>query len=170
VLWVAAGIGVHAPPLASQRDHAYANVMPLPVHVPGFAVSVWPTTVDSTIVGGCVFGGPACPLTTSVAFEATVAAPSAFDAVTRTRRREPTSPDATTYAVVEAPPMTAQSEPSGAPPDAGQRTHWYANVGLPVHVPGAAVRVCPSDGMPVIVGATVFEGTAYSRARRPPCR
>jgi hypothetical protein len=37
-------------------------------------------------------------------------------------------------------------------------------VGLPVHVPGAAVRVWPSDGIPVMAGATVFVGAACSRA------
>ena len=31
--------------------------MPLPVHVPGFAVSDSPTTADPEIVGGAVFGG-----------------------------------------------------------------------------------------------------------------
>jgi hypothetical protein len=90
VLPVASGIGVHPAPVASQRCHAYANVIPEPVQVPVF--------------------------------------------------------------------MTAQSDPSDAPPDAGQRTHWYVKVGAgsPVQVPGDTVSVCPSDGMPAIVGGTVF--------------
>jgi hypothetical protein len=96
VLWVARGIGTHAAPVASHRDHAYAKVIPVPVHVPGFDVNVCPTTREPTIVGGAVLGGPAGPPTTSVAFEATVALPSLFDPVTRTRKRELTSPTATT--------------------------------------------------------------------------
>src|SRR5262245_41475325 len=128
VFWVAFGIGVHAPPDASQRDHAYANVMPVPVHVPSFAVSVWPTTAEPTIVGGAVFGGPAWPLTTAVALDAARTPPagvagSVFLAVTRTRRVEPTSPAATMYGVVEAPARAAQFPPFACPPSAGQRTH-----------------------------------------------
>ena len=38
--------------------------------------------------------------------------------------------------------MTAQSDPSGRPPDAGQRTHWYENeVGLFAHDPWLAVSL-----------------------------
>jgi len=96
VLCVAEAIAAHAAPLASQRDHAYAYVMPVPVHVPGLAVRVCPTTVGPTIVGIAVFGGPAWPLIVAVALDATVSEPSALDPVTRTRRREPTSPAATT--------------------------------------------------------------------------
>ena len=88
------------------------------------AVSVEPTAGVPVIVGGAVFGGPACAVTRSVAFDATVVAPSEFDAVTRTRSRKPTSAVATMYELVVAPPITAQSEPSSAPPDVGQRTHW----------------------------------------------
>ena len=33
---------------------------------------------------------------------------------------------ATTYFVVVAPPIAAQSAPLGRPPPLGQRTHWYA--------------------------------------------
>ena len=42
-----------------------------------------------------------------------------------------------------APSIVAQSDPSDAPPDGGQRSHWYANVGagVPVQVPGEAVSV-----------------------------
>jgi len=48
------------------------------------------------MVGRAVFGGPAWPLIVAVALDATVSEPSAFEPVTRTRRREPTSPAATT--------------------------------------------------------------------------
>ena len=41
-----------------------------------------------------------------------------------------------------APPIAAQSEASAAPPDAGQRIHWYANdVGELLQVPWVAVSV-----------------------------
>src|SRR5688500_1781556 len=71
----------------------------------------------------------------------------------------------TTYASVETP-NEAQSLPSGAPPDAGQRTHWLTNVGAgsPVQVPCVAVRVWPTAGVPVMVGGAVFTGGAWSCA------
>ncbi len=120
---VAPVIAAQFAPAVSQRDHAYVNVIPVPVHVPWLAVSVWPTAAWPLIVGGWVLGGPCAAVTAAVAFEAAVFGPSAFAAVTRNRNRNPTSPAPTTYAVVEAPPMTAQSEPSAAPPSAPQRTH-----------------------------------------------
>jgi hypothetical protein len=143
VLWVALAMLTHAPPVASQRDQRYANVMPVPVYVPGFAVSDSPTTAEPEIVGGAVFGGPACTVTCAVAFDTATRWASGFVAVTRTRSRNPTSPAATTYVVLVAPSMVAQSDPSDAPPDGGHRSHWYANVGAgsPVQVPGAAVSV-----------------------------
>ena len=85
--------------------------------------------------------------------------PLAFVAVTRTRSREPRSLDATTYACVLAPPITAQSEPSGLPPELAQRTHWYANeVGVPDHVPCVAVSVDPTLAVPEIAGCAVLPG------------
>ena len=46
-------------------------------------------------------------------------------------------------------------------PLASQRCHWYWNVvGLFVHVPFCAVSVCPTRGVPVIVGGSVFCGGA----------
>jgi hypothetical protein len=62
----------------------------------------------------------------AVAFEATVTEPSALDAVTRIRSRFPASADPITYDEVVAPEIDAQSDPSGLPPEVGQRTHWYA--------------------------------------------
>ena len=35
-----------------------------------------------------------------------------------------------------------------------------SSVGLPAHVPGDAVSVCPCCGVPVIVGNAVFTGAA----------
>jgi hypothetical protein len=97
VLCVADVMSVHAAPDASHRDQRYAKVIPLPVHVPGFAVNASPTTVEPEIVGGTVFGGPTGAVTAAVAFETAGApTPSAFDAVTLTRSRKPTSPAATT--------------------------------------------------------------------------
>ena len=68
-------------------------MLPVPVHVPWVAVKVDPTTVEPLIVGSAVFVGPVgAAVTATVALEAAVAGPSEFEAVTRTRRREPTSP------------------------------------------------------------------------------
>ena len=46
--------------------------------------------------------------------------------------------------------------------DPVQRRHWYAYVtgAVPIHVPGAAVRVRPSTARPLIVGASAFVGAA----------
>jgi hypothetical protein len=66
-----------------------------PVHVPGFAVRVEPTVAVPLIVGGAVFGGPACAATIAVAFDTAFAWPSLFTAVTRERNVKPTSPVAT---------------------------------------------------------------------------
>jgi hypothetical protein len=86
-------------PAASQRSQLNVKVIGcVPVHVPGWAWSVWPWDGVPEIVGACTFRGlPASGFAiTAVAFEATVALPSAFDAVTRTRRRRSTSAEATT--------------------------------------------------------------------------
>src|SRR5262249_50485698 len=106
----------------------------------------------------------------TVALEAAVDDPSAFDAVTRTRSRLPTSAEARTYAEVVAPPMVAQLEPSPLPPEGGQRTHWYAYVigAVPVQVPVVAVSVEPSVVVPFVRGSTVFFGAAWITARAEP--
>src|SRR5215210_6367580 len=44
------------------------------------------------------------------------------------------------------------------------RCQRYVNVGLPVHVPSAAVSVWPSCGMPLIVGGEVLLGAAPGAA------
>jgi hypothetical protein len=71
------------------------NVIDEPVQVPGFAVSVDPTVAVPLIVGGAVFGGPACATTIAVAFDTAFVWPSLFTAVTRERSVKPTSPVAT---------------------------------------------------------------------------
>ncbi len=68
-----------------------------------------------------------------------------------------------------APPITAQSDPFGSPPEAAQRTHWRENeVGDPVQIPCVAVRVAPTVGVPVIVGWVVFSGSANWAAAPAP--
>ena len=61
----------------------------LPVHDPGSAVTVEPTSIVPRTPGVEVFTG--APTTTAVGLDAAVREPSAFIAVTRTRIREPTS-------------------------------------------------------------------------------
>ena len=68
-------------------------------------------------------GAGAAACTTSVAFEAAVAPPLALVAVTLTRSRKPTALAVTTYDRVVAPPIAAQSDASGFPPDWGHRVH-----------------------------------------------
>src|SRR5512132_308969 len=48
-----------------------------------------------------------------------------------------------------------------APPES-QRRHWYTyEIGaVPDQLPGSAVKVCPSTGVPEIVGGDVFTGAA----------
>ena len=86
-------------PAVSQRSQLNVNVIGWrPFHVPGETRSVAPCVAVPEIVGGwALTGRPASGLEiTAVALEATVALPSAFDAVTRTRSRRSTSPAATT--------------------------------------------------------------------------
>ena len=54
----------------------------------------------------------------------------------------------------------AQLPPSGRPPSAPQRTHWYANeMGcVPLHEPLEAVSVLPCSAVPLIAGSAVFDG------------
>src|SRR5215208_1593540 len=52
------------------------------------------------------------------------------------------------------------------PPVRLQRRHWYANVigSVPVHLPGSAVSVEPTAGVPEIVGGSVFVGLTWAAA------
>src|SRR6478736_3237273 len=62
--------------------------------------------------------------------------------------------------------MIAQFPPSGWPPSAPHRTHWYVNeIGcVPVHVPVDAVRVAPCSARPLIAGSAVFDGAVACAA------
>jgi hypothetical protein len=93
VLSVAPPMSAQLPPFWSQRLHWYANVIGwLPLHVPAFAVSVCPTAAEPETVGGFVAAGfVAAACTVAVWFDAALADPSVFVAVTRTRRVKPTS-------------------------------------------------------------------------------
>ena len=129
------------------------------VHVPVVVFSVEPTRAMPEIDGWPLFFDGA--VTTAVGFDATVVDPSELDAVTRTRIRLPTSRFPRTWLCVVAPAIVVQSEPSGFPPDVGQRTHWYLkDVGLLLHVPAVAVSVDPSTAFPEIVGSLVLTGAA----------
>ena len=66
-----------------------------------------------------------------------------------------------TYVVPLAPPIAAQP-----PPTLLHRRHWIENVigWRPVHVPGEAVSVCPTVGVPEIVGGPVLAGRAPAAA------
>src|SRR5579862_807656 len=51
---------------------------------------------------------------------------------------------------------------------AAQRRHWKANaVGAPLHVPSRPVSVCPTSGVPSIVGDTVALGAAAGATAVP---
>jgi len=160
-------------PTGSQRTHWNENVIGwTPDHVPGSPWSVEPGLGVPVIDGAlAAFGGfPVAAVTVAVGFDATVAEPSALLAVTRTRRRFPTSAVPTTYADVVAPEIAAQSEPSGLPPEVGQRTHWYANVigDVPDQSPCDVVSVAPCVAVPLMLGSAVFFGAACVTARAGP--
>src|SRR5262249_52470385 len=65
------------------------------------------------------------------------------------------SPDRTVYVLSVSPPMLLQASPF-----APQISHWYWKLnGLePFQVPGLAVSLLPTTGLPVIVGAVSFVG------------
>ena len=111
-------------------------------------------------------GGAATGAIVPVALEAAVTLPAAFFAVTRTRSRCPTSAALSVYFGAVAPPMAGQFEPSGRPPSAPHRTHWYARaIGVaPAHVPPPAPNVWPWVGLPTIAGSRVFRGGAGAGA------
>src|SRR5262245_32499002 len=118
-------------PEPSQRSQSKLNVIGWrPFHVPGATWSVWPCAGVPLSVGATTLTGrPSSPCRIrGVAFDATVCDPSALVAVTRTRIRWSTSAVATTYFEVVAPPIEAQSEPSGRPPPRGQRSHWKSKL------------------------------------------
>jgi hypothetical protein len=92
---------------------------------------------------------------TAVGVEVEDADPCAFRAVTWTRSVVPWSTDLSTYVLSFAPEIDEQ-----LPPFASQRRHWYENVTgcAPAHVPGFAVSVSFTAGLPLTVGGDVFVG------------
>src|SRR4051794_23323657 len=108
------------------------------------------------MTGRAVFFGPFFDATTSVGSDGARSRPSAFTAVTRTRRVRPTSPTTGGYVSFEAPAIPLQAVPSDA-----HRCHAYAyDVGLFAQVPREAVSAAPSRAAPEIVGRAVFSGAA----------
>ena len=86
-------------PTPSQRSHWNVNVIGCtPFHAPGETRRALPIAAVPLSVGAWTFVGRpvSAARIVAVAFEATVRWPSAFAAVTRTRRRRPTSASATT--------------------------------------------------------------------------
>jgi hypothetical protein len=96
----------------------------LPIQVPGSAVTTDPVRNVPRNDGALVCTGG--PTTVPVGFEAAVAEPSAFVAVTRARSRNPTSAAVRVYLEPVAPEIAMQSLPSGCPPPDPQRTQRYA--------------------------------------------
>ena len=88
-------------------------------------------------------GGAAAALTTAVGTDVAVRVPSEFFALTTTRSVLPASTAFSVYVLSFAPPMLLQ-----LPPSLSHLRHWYVYVigSVPVHVPFAAVSVCPSVG------------------------
>jgi hypothetical protein len=86
---------VRSAPAESQRRHWKANDRTPPTHVPALADNSSPTCGVPVIVGGAVFLGAALPVTTSVGAEFAEVCPSAFDALTMTRKVRSTSLDVT---------------------------------------------------------------------------
>src|SRR4051794_23869194 len=99
---------VQAAPAPVHCSHWYAYDVGLPVHVPGFAVSVSPTTALPVIDGCTVLTGPPLAATVDVWFEFAVELPSAFAAVTTARSVRPASALRTTYVFCVAPAMFVQ--------------------------------------------------------------
>ena len=109
-----------APPLLGQLTHWRVNeIGAVPVHVPFVPVKVWPTTSEPEITGSTVFFGAADGTTADVAEESALAWPAPFVAVTRMRKRNPTSLLASLYVELVAPLIEAQFAPFES-----HRRHW----------------------------------------------
>src|SRR5437763_10107905 len=148
----------HAFPSAPQIAHWYLKLtVPLPLQVPGFAVSVPPTLASPVIVGAAVFAGPEAVAAATLAVGTLVAEfePSELLASTTTRAVLPWSALANLYVCVVAPAIAWQPAPL-----ASQICHWYWKViGVdPFQVPGLAVAVLPTVAAPLIVGGELFDG------------
>jgi hypothetical protein len=102
-------------------------------------------------------GAPAAAAasTIALAFEVDAAEPSAFVAVTRTRRRMPTSACRMTYVRPNACEIPVQLTPLTPPPLVSQRSQRYVNLKGAVPVQGALAAVTrrPSIAFPTIRGS-----------------
>ena len=125
-----AALRVAAQPAVRERDRR------APVHVPGSAVTTWPTTIVPRPTGGDVFTGG--PTTTPVGFDAAVREPSAFVAVTRTRIRKPTSALVEPIAIASCRARDDRAVAAVRLPAVGAAAHPLVRVRdrpVPVHVP-----------------------------------
>ena len=120
VVAVAPEISAQLLPAASQRCHWCVSVgAGFPLHVPAFAVSVWPTTAVPLIVGSTVFdGATGASATVVVCVDVAEALPALFVPVTTTLIVAPMSATANEYVDPVAPTMSAQLAP-----DTSQRRH-----------------------------------------------
>ena len=85
-------IAAHAPPVASQRDHAYVKAIgAAPAQVPSAATSAWPSVGVPVTVGGTLLMGAAPVTTTAVTADGLSEVPPASVAVATTRSVLPTS-------------------------------------------------------------------------------
>ncbi len=85
-------IGVQAPPVASQRDHAYVKAIgAAPDQVPSVATSVWPSVNVPVTVGAVSVCGAAPETITAVTADGLSEVPPASVAVATTRSVLPTS-------------------------------------------------------------------------------
>jgi hypothetical protein len=137
VLFVAPPIDEQAPPVLSQRCHAYSYFDGLFVHVPFVPVSVAFSCGVPEIVGGAVFAGLPAATTTAVAADWEVFEPSELLAVTRNRSVWPSSAAVSWYCDPVAPSIVPQ-----LPPLLAQRSQAKSYfVGLFVQDPRSPVRI-----------------------------
>jgi hypothetical protein len=104
---------------------------------------------------------PDAATTAAVCADVADAVPCAFAAVTWARSVEPLSAVCATYVDAVAPAMATHASPVEL-----QRCHAYAYVGVvgEFHVPVLVVSVCPTFGVPVIAGSTLFDGALLPTA------
>jgi hypothetical protein len=98
-------------PVSSQRLQATAYPAGLPSHDPFTAVRIDPTCGVPVIVGARVIAGAAAAETIAVGADVEDADPSAFVAVTVTRRVRPTSAAAAVYVSAVTPAIAVQASP-----------------------------------------------------------
>ena len=149
-------------PAASQRRHWRAKVIgAVPFHAPSDAVSGWPSAGVPEISGSAVFDGALAPIT-ALAADSASADPAELVAVTRTRRRLPTSAVPGEYEAPVALGMFTQFAPA-----ASQRRHWRVIVSgtPPDHEPSVTVSVPVSVAVPATAGSAVFEGGVLGEIR-----